>query len=568
MPKANSKTILAFGDVHIPHQNPAALEVFCKVAEYLKPEMIICLGDLLDCGQFSTHPPTYGMAETDYEADLQTTNNLLDRLQKVCGRLVVVEGNHEYRLDRWAAATAEGRGAYSMLAPRIQLTKDRKKCTYVRYGSTTGRYPHYNVNSRIIAVHGWSYARHATKQHLQISQGKSVIHGHCLPTDYEALTTEGWKKIVDVLRGETVLGYQRGQIVRTPVLETVLHENWSGRMACFDHSAIRQTMTELHGIYTRDDRYLHVRDAMNVPVNDLVLRAVPIAQSSTRPELGPDELRLIVATCSDAHFDKRWRNIRFHIRKQRKIRRLTSLLTSLDYDYSVKPIPTYSDAVRINIRGESKKLLWRLLDGQKVLPLWLAELDTTQMQVVVEELKLWDGSCIKHSGKDYGCRQFISHKPEEVNLAQQLLALTGNFSSLNRKRSVISYNEYRESAKTSKTLGDIVEWRDASNIDTACLSTGTRNFICRTPSGSVELTGNTHRADASIIQNIWSPGKVIQARSAGCLCKPIPLYGTGRPVEWVNAFILGYLGRRSDTLYTIPIMDNRCILPDGKEVAA
>jgi len=26
--------------------------------------------------------------------------------------------------------------------------------------------------------------------------------------------------------------------------------------------------------------------------------------------------------------------------------------------------------------------------------------------------------------------------------------------------------------------------------------------------------------------------------------------------------------RRSDTLYTIPIMDDRCILPDGTEVAA
>jgi hypothetical protein len=60
----------------------------------------------------------------------------------------------------------------------------------------------------------------------------------------------------------------------------------------------------------------------------------------------------------------------------------------------------------------------------------------------------------------------------------------------------------------------------------------------------------------------------VAPRSAGCLRKPIPLYGTGRPVEWVNAFILGYLGRRSDTLYTIPIMDNRCILPDGAEVAA
>ena len=256
MTKAKSKTMLAFGDVHIPHANERAVEVFCRVAERLRPDLIVCLGDLLDCGQFSWHPPTHGVPETDYVDDLNSANKLLDRLQKVCGRLVVIEGNHEYRLDRWAVATAEGRGAYSMLAPRIRLTRGRSKCTYVPYGSARGTYPHYAINSRIISVHGWSYARHATKNHLQISQGKSVIHGH------------------------------------------------------------------------------------------------------------------------------------------------------------------------------------------------------------------------------------------------------------------------------------------------------------------------THRADASIVQNVWSSGKIIQARSAGCLCKPVPLYGTGRPVEWINAFIVGYLGRRSDSLYTVPIMDHRCILPDGAEVAA
>ena len=36
----------------------------------------------------------------------------------------------------------------------------------------------------------------------------------------------------------------------------------------------------------------------------------------------------------------------------------------------------------------------------------------------------------------------------------------------------------------------------------------------------------------------------------------------------ITAFIIGYLGRRSDTLYTIPIMNRRCILPGGMEVAA
>ncbi len=251
-----SKVMLAFGDVHIPHHNPRAVEVFCRAAERIKPDLIVCLGDLLDCGQFSVHPPTYGVPESDYNEDLKRANALLDRVQRCCRRLAMVEGNHEYRLDRWAAATAEGRGAYSLLAPRIQLSKGRSHFSYVPYGSADGRYPHYAINSRIIAVHGWSHAKEATRAHLQISQGRTVIHGH------------------------------------------------------------------------------------------------------------------------------------------------------------------------------------------------------------------------------------------------------------------------------------------------------------------------THRADAHMTQNIWSTGRIIEARSAGCLCKPVPLYGTGRPVEWVNAFIIGYLGRRSDTLYTVPIMHDRCILPDGTEVAA
>jgi len=36
----------------------------------------------------------------------------------------------------------------------------------------------------------------------------------------------------------------------------------------------------------------------------------------------------------------------------------------------------------------------------------------------------------------------------------------------------------------------------------------------------------------------------------------------------VTTNLLGYLGRRSDTLYTIPVLDGRCILPDGTEVRA
>jgi len=173
------KTFMAFGDTHFPQQNDVAIEIVKKAVEFIKPDVTVLLGDLLDCGQFSQHPPTFGVTETEYENDIRQVNDFIDFIQaNTTERTVLIEGNHEHRLDRWAAAHSEGRGAYSMLAPRIQLMKNRKACTYIPYGSADGKYPHYKINGRIVAVHGWSWAVNATKAHLNKSQGKSIIHGH------------------------------------------------------------------------------------------------------------------------------------------------------------------------------------------------------------------------------------------------------------------------------------------------------------------------------------------------------------------------------------------------------
>jgi predicted phosphodiesterase len=174
-----AKILVAFGDIHYPQHTAVSVEILKKTVARLKPHISVSLGDLLDCGQFSQHPPTWGVPETDYEADLKEANGLIDFVQKhTRERIVLIEGNHEYRLDRWAAQHAEGRGAYNLLAPRIQLMRGRRGCTYIPYGSANGRYPHWKVNSRIIAVHGWSYAVNAARRHLQMSQGKSVLFGH------------------------------------------------------------------------------------------------------------------------------------------------------------------------------------------------------------------------------------------------------------------------------------------------------------------------------------------------------------------------------------------------------
>jgi len=174
-----SRSFIAFGDAHVPNDNSQAIEGLKRTIAYIKPNITVSLGDMLDCSQFSAHPPTWGEEDTDFADDLGKVNGLLDFIQShTKDRTVCVEGNHESRIARWAAKNKEGRAIYNMVCPRIRLSKGRKKFTYIPYTTVDGRYPHYKLNGRIVAVHGWSYAKHATAMHLTLSQGKSIIHGH------------------------------------------------------------------------------------------------------------------------------------------------------------------------------------------------------------------------------------------------------------------------------------------------------------------------------------------------------------------------------------------------------
>lgn len=174
-----AKKLMVFTDCHFPVANPVAVEIFKKTLAHLKPDITVSLGDLLDCASFSQFPPTFGVPETDYAGDLRQANDLIDFVQAhTTKKTVLIEGNHEYRLDRWAAQKAEGRGSYNLLAPRIQLMKGRTRIQYVKYGSSDGKYPRYMVSSRIIAVHGWCYGAQAARKHLNLAQGRSVLYGH------------------------------------------------------------------------------------------------------------------------------------------------------------------------------------------------------------------------------------------------------------------------------------------------------------------------------------------------------------------------------------------------------
>jgi len=96
-----------FSDVHGNKHDPLAFSALLGDLKTIRPDRIIIGGDLLDCSGFLAEHHTLGyLAETEdsYEDDVKVTNILLDQIQKhsSCEDIHYIEGNHEWRVERWA----------------------------------------------------------------------------------------------------------------------------------------------------------------------------------------------------------------------------------------------------------------------------------------------------------------------------------------------------------------------------------------------------------------------------------------------------------------------------------
>ena len=96
-----------FSDVHGNQHDPAAFGALLSDLKMLKPDRIIIGGDFINCGGFLAEHHTLGyVAETEdsYEEDSAVANVLLDSVieQSGCSDIHYIEGNHEWRVERWA----------------------------------------------------------------------------------------------------------------------------------------------------------------------------------------------------------------------------------------------------------------------------------------------------------------------------------------------------------------------------------------------------------------------------------------------------------------------------------
>lgn len=96
-------------DIHYPYQDAAGYELFVKVVTELQPNILVLLGDIMDCYAVSAHDkdanrgtPAAFKEELVYART--KLGELRDRLPNT--RIIYKEGNHETRLSRYISKNA------------------------------------------------------------------------------------------------------------------------------------------------------------------------------------------------------------------------------------------------------------------------------------------------------------------------------------------------------------------------------------------------------------------------------------------------------------------------------
>lgn len=144
------KLALIVPDSHIPFEDKRAYDLMIKVATELQPDEIVILGDYADFYSVMSHqkdPTVFTMLKEEIEA----VNARLDELDVMFPKAtkVFIEGNHEYRLERYLLSSAPA--LFGVTETRNLLGIDKRP---------KWRFCPYGPNQQHQVLHSYLTARH------------------------------------------------------------------------------------------------------------------------------------------------------------------------------------------------------------------------------------------------------------------------------------------------------------------------------------------------------------------------------------------------------------------------
>lgn len=250
-----------------------------------------------------------------------------------------------------------------------------------------------------------------------------IILAHCFSEDTQLLTVNGWRGIDEIEQGDIVATLNRttGAMEYQPAINKFVYE-YTGDMYHMESTAADHLVTPNHKMI-----YESYGSFKEILAEDFFVAGakVPVSGILEREDSGlyasEDEIRLHTWCITDGsvHYTRITDgklSYRFHLKKARKIERLTALLERMGYEYT---ITEYKDRGThgIYVRGLDPAKFTKQLDDRH------RNLSSREFRVMLEEWSHTDGTISANSnGESF---QIQTNVPFHRDLVQELAAISG-----------------------------------------------------------------------------------------------------------------------------------------------
>ena len=312
----------------------------------------------------------------------------------------------------------------------------------------------------------------------------------CVPTNSEVLTKDGWVKIGDIEIGDEIACADIDNLRITfeevydkvPVRQQDTYTN-NGLTATKDHRMVYCTHASN---FWRIEDYKHLLASGNNIY-------IPLAGYAKNDGLNitDDMLRFYIAVQADGHYmyekrvngEKSYYGLEFHLKKERKIKRIKEILDSCGFDWVENKKSDGSVSIRIyndsdvNIVHdicekflENKHFTWKCL-----------ELSERQAKVFLDEILLWDGCA--------DADMYSSNDKINLDIVSALAAINGVGSKVTGSNVTFRDAPYMTLGKDESSTKRNNKQHGTSKTEVTCVSVKTGIFLMR-QNGKTFIIGN------------------------------------------------------------------------------
>lgn len=317
----------------------------------------------------------------------------------------------------------------------------------------------------------------------------------CVDADTEFLTPQGWKRIADYAVGDEVFIVNQDGTGHFELPVDYIAAPYT-KMYRFDGEFADMVVSDKHRNYIQNDgRAFIIRDTNWLLENNRWQRVRFQPGVRSRGGAGvpytESELRFMVALAADGSEVRGRPDIKFGLRRHRKIERLERLLIELGVEY------------RKYVEGVNT--VFYLPDvGARKLPLNFENFGAAtaeQLAWIFDELGHWDGTFDARTSN----LRFSTMRQDEADFVQYVvMAVTGHRAGIGQKASG-EWNA-RETSATTVMVNRMEEFTPADGKQ-YCFKTSTTLWLARR-NGKIFTTGNTYWGDVrSMGESVGANGK-------------------------------------------------------------